>query len=191
MLTLVLAVLAAQPAAAQFSESYNFLKAVKDKDGSKATEYLDKQGNTLVNTRDTETGDTALHIVTKRGDLNWVGFLVGKGANVNARDSAGNTPLMIATIARWTEGIALFTQLKAQLDVQNRLGETALLKAVQARDLFNAKALLDAGANPDISDSSGISARSVANSDPRAAAIAKLMKDVPETKNRPMQGPSL
>ena len=191
VLTLALAVLVAQPAAAQFSESYNFLKAVKDKDGSKATEYLDKQGNTLVNTRDTDTGDTALHIVTKRGDLNWVGFLLGKGANVNARDNAGNTPLMIATIARWTEGIALFTQVKAQLDVQNRLGETALLKAVQARDLFNAKALLDAGANPDISDSSGISARSAANADPRAAAIAKLLKDAPEIRSKPMQGPSL
>lgn len=192
MMALMLAVLGAQPAAAQFSESYNFLKAVKDKDGAKATEFLDKPGgNTLVNTKDGDTGETALHMVTRRGDLSWLGFLLGKGANVNVRDREGNTPLIIATIARWTEGVALLTQVRAQVDVQNRLGETALLKAVQGRDSYNAKALIDAGANPDISDSSGVSARSAANSDPRAATIAKLLKDVPERKAKAMQGPSL
>lgn len=189
---LALALLAGQPAAAQFSESYNFLKAVKDKDGGKATEFLDKPGgNTIVNTKDGDSGETALHIVTRRGDLNWMGFLIGKGANVNARDREGNTPLIIATIARWTEGVALLTNIKAQVDGQNRLGETALLKAVQGRDSYNAKALIDAGANPDISDSSGVSARSAAESDPRAATIAKLLKDVPVRKAKAMQGPSL
>jgi ankyrin repeat protein len=186
-----LAVLAATPATAQFSESYNFLKAVKDKDGAKATELLDKPGNTIVNSRDGDTGETALHIVTRRGDLTWVGFVLGKGANVNAKDREGNTPLIIATIARWSEGVALFTKIKADVNAQNRLGETALLKAVQGRDSYNAKALLDAGANPDINDSSGVSARSAATDDPRAASIAKMFKDVPVRAARPVQGPSL
>lgn len=192
MLVAGLALFGGQPAAAQFSESYNFLKAVKDKDGGKATEFLDKPGgNTIVNTRDGDTGETALHIVARRGDLAWTGFLLGKGANVNARDREGNTPLILATIARWTEGVALLTRVKAQLDAQNRLGETALLKAVQGRDSYNAKALIDAGASPDVSDSSGVSARSAAAEDPRAATIAKLFKDVPVRKARPVQGPSL
>lgn len=190
-LVAVLALLAATPAAAQFSESYNFLKAVKDKDGGKATEFLDKPGNTIVNSRDGDTGETALHIVTRRGDLTWVGFLLGKGANMNAKDREGNTPLIIATIARWSEGIALFAKLKADINTQNRLGETALLKAVQGRDSYNAKALLDAGANPDINDSSGVSARSAANDDPRAASIAKMFKGVAVRAARPVQGPSL
>jgi ankyrin repeat protein len=187
----IFGLLATAPAAAQFSDAYNFLKAVKDKDGAKATELLDKPGNTMVNTRDGDTGETALHIVTRRGDLTWVGFLVGKGANVNVKDREGNTPLIIATIARWSEGVALFAKLRADVNAQNRLGETALLKAVQGRDSYNAKALLDAGANPDISDSSGISARSAANEDPRAASIARLIKDVPVRAPRPVQGPSL
>ena len=187
----VLALLATEPAAAQFSESYSFLKAVKDKDGAKATEFLDKPGNTIVNSRDGDTGETALHIVTRRGDLTWVGFLLGKGANQNTKDREGNTPLIIATIARWSEGIALFTKLKADVNVQNRLGETALLKAVQGRDSYNAKVLIDAGANPDLNDSSGVSARSAANDDPRAANIAKMFKSVPVRAARPVQGPSL
>lgn len=187
----VLALAGSVPATAQFSESYNFLKAVREKDGGKATEALDKPGNTIVNTRDSDTGDTALHIVTKRSDLTWMGFLIGKGANANAKDSAGNTPLIIATISRFAEGVDLLTKIKVQVDIQNRLGETALLKAVQNRDVTSAKMLLEAGANPDISDSSGISARKAAEADPRAANIAKLLKDIPVRAARPVQGPSL
>ena len=179
------------PAAAQFSESYNFLKAVKDKDGGKATEILDKPGNTVVNTRDADTGETGLHIVTRRSDAPWVGFLLQKGANANVRDREGNTPLMLATQARWSEGVGIYVAIKAQLDQQNRIGETALQKAVQNRDVATAKVLLDAGASPDITDSSGASARTLAENDPRMTSIAKLMKDVPVRKARPSQGPSL
>jgi ankyrin repeat protein len=77
------------------------------------------------------------------------------------------------------------------VNLQNRLGETALLKVVQARDYALAKALLDAGANPDLADNSGISPRIAANEDPRAANIAKLFSTVPEKKTGKMQGPSL
>jgi ankyrin repeat protein len=191
MIALLVALVAGQPAMAQFSDSYNFLKAVRDKDGGKATEFLKKPGTTIVNTRDADTGDTALHIVTKRTDVTWMGFIIQNGANVNAKDGSGNTPLIIATIARFPEGVDLLTRVKALLDVQNRLGETALLKAVQNRDVTSAKLLLDAGANPDISDSSGLSARKAAESDPRAASIAKVMKDIPVRAARPVQGPSL
>ncbi len=181
----------ASPAAAQFSESYNFLKAVKDKDVAKAKEIIEKPGNTIINTRDSDTGETALHIATKRSDAPWVGFLLQEGANANSRDSAGNTPLMAATQVRWTEGVRIFLQVKAQVDLQNRLGETALQKAVQNRDSFTAKMLIDAGANPDVSDSSGASPRALANGDPRNAAIAKLFKDIPVRAAKPVQGPSI
>lgn len=182
---------AATPAAAQFSESYNFIKAVKDKDGAKAREILDKPGNTVVNTRDGDSGDTALHIATRRSDAAWVGFMLQKGASANARDREGNTPLMLATQVRWGEGVRIFVSVQAQLDLQNRMGETALQKAVQNRDSDTAKMLIDAGANPDISDNSGSSARMLATNDPRATAIARLFKDVPVRKARPAQGPSL
>ncbi len=188
---LAVAMVLASPAAAQFTDSYNFIKAVKDKDGAKATELLEKPGNTLVNTRDSDTGDTGLHIAARRGDAAWVGFLLQKGASANARDREGNTPLMTAAQTRWTDGVQIFIQIKVQLDLQNRLGETALMKAVQGRDSNTAKMLIDAGANPDLTDNSGISARALAESDPRASAIARLFKDVPARKARPAQGPSL
>ncbi len=191
-LMIAVAVLAlASPAAAQFSDSYNFLKAVKDKDVNAAIELADKPGTTVVNTRDGSTGEAAIHIVTRRGDLGWLGLLYQKGANLNLKDRDGNTPLILAAVTRWSDGISTLIRLKAQVNAQNRLGETALLKAVQGRDLALVKLLIEAGANPDIADNSGTSARSVAESDPRAASIAKLFKDIPVKTMGKAQGPSL
>jgi hypothetical protein len=191
LLAPVLALALASPAAAQFSDSYNFLKAVKERDVNKAIELADKPGTTIVNTRDGDTGEAAIHVVTKRADLGWLGLLYQKGANLNMKDRDGNTPLILASISRWSEGVATLIRLKAQVNLQNRLGETALLKAVQARALDVAKLLIEAGANPDIADNSGISARAAVESDPRATAMAKLMKDIPVKAPSKMQGPSL
>ncbi len=183
--------LAATPATAQFSDAYTFLKAVKDKDAAKAREMIEKPGNAFVNTRDSETGETPLHIVTRRSDSAWLGFILQAGANINARDRDGNTALLIAAQTRWTEGVQILISVRAQVDAQNRLGETALQKAVQNRDTTTAKVLIDAGASPDIGDNSGVTARSLADSDPRAAAMARLLKDVPVRKPKPTQGPSI
>lgn len=183
--------LAAAPAAAQFSDGYNFIKAVKDKDAVKVKELAEKPGTTVVNVRDADSGEGALHIVTKRSDAAWVGFLLRFGANPNLKDREGNTPLILATLGRWTDGVRIYTSIKAQVDAQNRLGETALLKAVQNRDPFMVKQLLDAGANPDISDNSGTTPRSFAESDPRGEAVAKLFADVAVKKPMRAQGPTL
>ncbi len=191
LMAAVMALALASPAAAQFSDSYNFLKAVRDRDVNKAIEFADKPGTTIVNVRDSDNGEGAIHIVTKRGDLGWLGLLYQKGANLNLKDRDGNTPLILASISRWGDGISTLLRLKAQVNAQNRLGETALLKAVQARALDIAKLLIEAGANPDIADNSGISARMAAENDPRAASIAKLIKDVPVKAPSKMQGPSL
>src|SRR5579871_3340307 len=51
-----LALVATPPAVAQFSQSYNFIDAVKDRDATKAKQILDKPGSTAVNTLDGATG---------------------------------------------------------------------------------------------------------------------------------------
>src|SRR3546814_2207529 len=65
------AVLAAPPAAAQFSDSYSFLQAVEKRDGDKATSLLTDNDTRVINTRNPDTGETALAIVVKRRDLTW------------------------------------------------------------------------------------------------------------------------
>lgn len=192
LVALVTALSLAVPAAAQFSDAYNFIKAVKDKDGAKATELLNKPGaNTLVNSKDSESGDAAIHITVRRSDAPWMALILRSGANPNLRDAEGNTPLILATQVRWTDGLRLLLDFGVQVNAQNRLGETALLKAVQARDIESVKLLVEGRSNPDIADNSGTSPRSLANSDPRSAAIARLFKDMPVKKPAATQGPSL
>lgn len=183
---------AATPAAAQFSETYVFLKAVTDKDVAKAREILEKPGTTVVNARDRDTGDTALIIATKRSDLAWMGFLLQHSADVNLSDNNGNTPILLASISGFSEGVRVLLIVKARVDIQNNLGETALIKAVQVRDLTTVQMLLEAGANPDMTDhAGGYSARQYAAQDPRGGAVARLLKDAPSRKVNPQQqGPS-
>ena len=183
-------VLSAAPAAAQFSESYNFIKAVKDKDAAKAKTILDVPGSTIVNARESGSGDTALCIVTRRSDVPWMGFLLQSGADPNLRDRAGNTPLLLATVGNFNEGIRILLLVRANVDLKNSSGETPLIKAVQARNVTAAKMLLEAAADPDLTDNAaGYSARDYAKQDSRGGQIAKLLADAPRHKAAQMQGP--
>ena len=178
------------PAAAQFSETYNFIKAVKDKDAAKATSILDVPGNTIVNTRDGDSNDAAIHIVVRRSDIAWLGFLLQHGADPNIRDRAGNTPLLLATVGNFTDGVQVLLVVHARVDLKNNIGETPLIKAVQLRNVGIAKQLLDAGADPDLADSAaGYSARDYALQDPRGGPLAKLLKETPRRKAAAVQGP--
>ena len=91
-------------------------------------------GTVIVNTRDSTSGETALHIVITRRDSTWLGYLLQKGANPNLADKKGTTPLMLATQLNYVEGIDLLVKKKVQVDQTNRSGETALILAVQLRN---------------------------------------------------------
>jgi ankyrin repeat protein len=161
-LALAAALVVATPAAAQFSQGYKFLEAIRKKDGNVAQEMLDVPGTTVVNTRDLTSGETALHIVTARRDLTWMQFLLGKGANPNTRNNRGTTPLQLAVGLGFTEGVELLVQQRARVDEPDAAGETALIAAVHRRDTGIMRLLLKAGANPDRADNSGRSARDYA-----------------------------
>jgi ankyrin repeat protein len=154
--------MAATPAVAQFNDGYNFLKAVKDRDGTEATKLLDKPGSTLVNTSDQTTGETALHIVLRRRDETWTRFLLERGANPNKADKRGATPLSIAAGIGFVEGVEQLLKRGASIDVTNGVGETPLIAAVHRRDIPVIRLLLKNGADADRSDNSGRSARDYA-----------------------------
>lgn len=180
------ALLATTPATAQqFSAGYTFLKAVRDSDGAKATELLNKPGSgqVLLDTRDPATNGTALHIVTQRRDATWLNFMLARGARSDIRDNQGNTPLMIAAQLGWTDGAQLLLQRGASVDLASGNGETPLIRAVQNRDLAMVRTLLSAGANPAKTDAAaGLSARDYAKRDPRASLILKAIDDARPVK---------
>ncbi len=176
----------AAPAASQTrSEGYEFLKAVKDRDGNKATAALDKPGSTVVNSRDISSGESALHVVAQRRDATWLRFLLGKGANPNLADRNGVTPLQLAVILGWTEGVELLVGKGASVEVPNAAGETPLIAAIHRRDAALVRALLKAGANPDRSDNSGRTARDYAAlQGPQSAIMLELDKALEDRKAR-------
>ncbi len=155
-----LALALAAPAAAQFqSEGYQFLEAVKDREGDKATDMLSKPGTQIVNSRDLTSGDTGLHIVVARSDLLWIRFLLQRGADPNIRNKKGMTPLQLATAMGFTDGVEALIKGGASINVADQTGETPLIAAVHARNVPLVRLLLDKGADPDRNDNSGRSAR--------------------------------
>lgn len=150
----------ATPAAAQmFTEGYQFLKAVKDRDGDEATNMLNKPGSTIVNSRDLTSGDTGLHIVVQRMDVLWVRFLLQRGADPNIRNKRGIAPLQLATSLGFVEGVEELLNSGASLSISDQTGETPLIAAVHARNVPLVRLLLSKGADPDRNDNSGRSAR--------------------------------
>lgn len=169
--------LVAQPVLAQFSDSYNFLKAVDERDGAEAEKFLNEPGTVIVNTKRDGTGETALHIVVGRKDETWLSYLLQKGANPNLSDRKGVTPLMLATQLGFVEGAARLIKAKANVDGANRSGETPLIRAVQLRNPELVRLLLKSGANPDKRDAvAGLSARDYAAQDGRNSAILGIIE---------------
>ena len=182
------------PAHAQFSPGFKFLEAVKKRDGAAVESMLSLPGTTIVNTRDVTSGETALHLVTARRDTTWMTFLLAKGANVNARDSRGRTPLVVASNLGFEEGVELLVSKGASLDEANDAGETPLIAAVHNRNYNMIRILLKAGANPDRTDNSGRSAREyarIAGSD-RVLALIEANEKPSEGRpvSQPVYGPS-
>lgn len=168
-------------AVAQFSQGYKFLEAVRKKDGNVVNDMLNEPGTQIVNTRDLTTGQTALHIVTTRRELTWMDFLLSRGANVNARDSSGVTPLVVAANMGFIEGVELLLAKGARVDDANSAGETPLISATHRKDTGLMRILLKAGADPDRADNSGRSARDYARLEGRGSS---LLSEI-ETNARP------
>lgn len=152
------------PAAAQFySEGYEFLEAVKERNGTEATEMLNRPGTTVVNARDISNGETGLHIVVGRRDLTWTRWLLQKGANPNLADNRGRTPLQVAVELGFLDGVDVLLRRGARVDVANSAtGETPLISAVLVRNIELMQILLEGGADPDRTDNTGRSARDYA-----------------------------
>ena len=180
-------------ALAQFtngSDGEAFLKAIEDGDNSKAIPLIEEPGTRVFNYRGYK-GDTALHIVTRKRQIDWVGYLLKKGADANIPDAKGDTALMLAARMGFEEAADYMLQTSARVDTTNRLGETALIIAVQQRQPRIIELLLRAGANPDKADhAAGYSARDYAKRDSRNPGLLKLIETVKSTK-KPVAGPSL
>jgi ankyrin repeat protein len=185
--------LVAVPAIAQigFSESYTFLKAVRERDGATVDSITSNPSSTAINARDRDSGEGALHILTRGRDLNWLTFLLARRARPDIGNNDGTTPLMLAAQIGWREGAEQLLARGASVNLSNSRGETPLMYAVQRNDLAMVRLLMSQGADPDQTDNvSGNSALDMARQGgSRSTSVLRALEAPPGAATQPTPTP--
>ncbi|KAI8608573.1 ankyrin repeat-containing domain protein [Chytriomyces sp. MP71] len=97
-------------------------------------------------------------------------LIVANPSCANAFDAAGYTPLHYASRHGRIECVALLLDAGASIDTPTRgLGTTALMRAIAGNHVDVARLLVARGADPDITDSEGRTARHFVDASPEAA----------------------
>jgi len=112
-----------------------------------------------VNTKDS-LGETALHLAVEHGNLEIVRLLLERGADVNAKNKNGLTPIWGINDDDTTamEIFRLLIRSGADVNVSNEDGETLLMQASAADSVEGVQMLLKAGADPHLKDKDGVTA---------------------------------
>jgi uncharacterized protein len=131
----------------------NIPRAAKANDVGKIRQLL--SDDTSPNQTDEDGGTTGMHVSASSGNLQIMAILYKAGADINARDPVGNSPLDLAAVHDQLEAAKLLLEMKARVNDQNKNGMTALMFAAKAGDVEMVHYILEAGGNPNISDYTG------------------------------------
>jgi ankyrin repeat protein len=183
--------------AQEYSDNFTFIQAVRDRNGAKVQELVSRPSSNAINARDAKTGEGALHILVQQRNLEWVAFLLSRGARPDLQAGDGTTPLGLAAQLGWIEGATQLLARGARVDLPNSRGETPLILAVQSRQLAVGdrvamiQLLIGQGADPRRQDSfAGYSALDYARQDSRAPEILAALEAKPAKPARAAIGPN-
>jgi ankyrin repeat protein len=90
---------------------------------------------------------TGVFAAAARGDAAEISRLAASGADVNAREGYGRTPLHVATFGRHRDAIAALAKARADLNAKERDRYDAVTIAAVADDVATLKLLLQLGAS--------------------------------------------
>jgi ankyrin repeat protein len=157
-----------------------------DKSGSKAIDYVNRNRilrNTIANRKlnnniTPENVDYRFIELCKTGSSLKISEAIKNGANANARDREGMTPLLLLAGRSNSnaELIGMLIRAGASVNAQNGYGKTPLILAAENSNPNPEviTALLNYGANPRIRDNSGRTATDYANSNGRLGNTVAL-----------------
>jgi len=137
---------------------------------------------------DSKTNDTdehtPMHLATMNNRTNLAGVLANAGANMDARDAAGKTPLhLAAAIEAGLDMATLLLDLGASCDIADNRGKTPLLAAAKLGHLACCSLLVARGADMTHRDVQGENALGASLVGPRSSrksreAVMKLLIDL-------------
>lgn len=93
--------------------------------------FFSRAGGALVNQKNIG-GATALHLACREGNFEIIQILVDNGADINAVDNEGWTPLMRASLAAKRDAVDLLLTQGAKASMLNSIGETAIIHAASS-----------------------------------------------------------
>ncbi len=103
----------------------------------------------------TLSGEAALHIAAKNGNIDISELLIRNNADINIRDESNCTPLHFASIYNYYYLTDLLIYYEAEIDPQTLDGTTPLMAAVWAGNAEIADILIKNGANVNQPDTEG------------------------------------
>lgn len=133
-------------AAAAVSPDDPFVRAAQDDDLDVLVSLISAQD---VNFRDKTSGTTALEHAVENSNREMVQLLLARGADVNARNGAGQTVLMMLSDDATADLVWDLINAGADVNAKDEDGDTPLIEAAGEINLEVLKTLLDAGAKVD------------------------------------------
>ncbi len=110
-----------------------------------------------------KNGVFLLNIAVRKGHEKIVSELINNGADINIiSGDRGNTPVMDAAAEGNTEILDKLISAGAKLDIRSKSGQTALILAVGRQAVNTALTLIESGADIDIKDDLGMTAKKYA-----------------------------
>lgn len=131
----------------------NIPRAVKANDVGKVRQLLSDGASP--NQTDEDGATTGMHVAASSGNLQIMAILYKAGADINARNGVGDSPIDLAAQHDQLEAVKLLLQIKARVNDQDKNGMTPLMFAAKAGDVEMVHYMLEAGANPNIGDYTG------------------------------------
>jgi ankyrin repeat protein len=130
-----------------------------------------------VNFRSPADSSAPLNISALNGSISIAINFISQGADVNATDVLGYTPLMIAIQQNDTAMVHLLLDNGADIDILNYQGYSALHIASEKGESEIIKLLLSAGVNPNLPDRSNVTALKIARLNENYQVVKILRKN--------------
>lgn len=128
------------------------------------------------NTSEPDRQVTALHNAAAQGHLRIIQMLIEHGADVNAADWHGNTPLINAAYFGRLEAVKALLEKGAHINAVSKEGITALTAATYSGNDLVASYLLEKGADPSLRNAGGEAALAVAQRAKRGVVATSIQQ---------------